>query len=532
VRYVYGITGAILLGGAAATLSLNPLGAQVAQNEPGAVRAVAPAGAPMSFAQLAERLQPAVVNISTRQSIQVPRQRIPPGFEDFFRRFGGDVPGQGQGDGGTVTQRGGSLGSGFIISPDGYIVTNNHVVAPARQDAVVEQITVTLSDRTEYEAEVVGRDAASDIAVLKISPRGSLPFVRFGDSTRTRVGDWVVAIGNPFGLGGTVTAGIVSALHRNLNAGLYDRYIQTDASINSGNSGGPMFDLNGNVIGINTALISPTGGNVGIGFAIPAEQIAPVVEALRRGQRFQRGYIGVSLQNIDEGIATAMGIERNRGELITSVTPGGPAARAGIEQGDVVVSVAGQPVTPDQSLAYLVSRQAVGARIPIELIRNGQRRNVTIAIAERPTDEELARLNGLDQGNEGADEGTEGGKPAPTESAGQRATQQGLGLSVQPLTPDLARQLRLDAGVRGLVVGAIDPNSDAGQKGIQPGDVIVSINQAPTPTPEAAASAIEAARRAGRTTVLLQIRRGGRPPGYIGVELAQASPGAPARRPR
>ena len=219
---------------------------------------------------------------------------------------------------------------------------------------MVEQITVTLADRTEYEAEVVGRDVASDIAVLKVNPTRPLPFVRFGDSTRARVGDWVVAIGNPFGLGGTVTAGIVSALHRNIGAGLYDRYIQTDASINSGNSGGPMFDLDGNVIGINTALISPTGGNVGIGFAIPAEQIRPVVDALRRGERVRRGYIGVGLQDVDEGVAAALGIERNRGELIRSVTPGGPADRAGIRQGDVVVSVAGQPVTPDQTLAYLV----------------------------------------------------------------------------------------------------------------------------------------------------------------------------------
>jgi len=406
VRYVYGITGAILLGGAAATLSLNPVGAQVAQNEPGTVRAVAPAGAPMSFAALAERLQPAVVNISTRQSVQVQRQRLPPGFEDFFRRFGGQAPGGGGGsggsgsdDGGTITQRGGSLGSGFIISADGYVVTNNHVVAPARADAVVEQVTVTLSDRTEYEAEVVGRDAASDIAVLRIHPTRPLPFVRFGDSTQTRVGDWVVAIGNPFGLGGTVTAGIVSALHRNIGAGLYDRYIQTDASINSGNSGGPMFDINGNVIGINTALISPTGGNVGIGFAIPAEQIAPVVEQLRHGQRVHRGYIGVGMQDVDEGVAAALGIERNRGTLIRSVTPGGPADRAGIQQGDVVVSVAGHPVTLDATLAYLISQQAIGARVPIEVIRQGQRRTLTVAIAERPAEEELARLNGIEDDN-------------------------------------------------------------------------------------------------------------------------------------
>jgi len=526
VRYVYGITGAILLGGAAATLSLNPLGAQTAQNEPGTIAAAAPGGAPPSFANLAERLQPAVVNISTRQSITVQRRQLPPGFEEFFRRFGGDGQNQPQQEG-PVTQRGGSLGSGFIISADGYIVTNNHVVAPARPDAVVEQITVTLTDRTEFEAEVVGRDVASDIALLKITPTRPLPFVRFADSTRVRVGDWVVAIGNPFGLGGTVTAGIVSALHRNIGAGLYDRYIQTDASINSGNSGGPMFDLNGNVIGIATALISPTGGNVGIGFGIPAEQIRPVVEALRRGERVSRGYIGVGMQDVDEGVAAALGIDRNRGTLIRSVTPGGPASRGGIQQGDVVVSVAGNPVTPDTTLAYLISQQPIGSRVPLEVIRQGQRRTVTVAIAERPTEEELARLNGIEDENAATADDT--GKPsADAQSAGQRSTQQSLGLALQPLTPAIAQRLQIrDSSVRGLVVGSVDPNSDAGQKGLQPGDVILSINQSATATPEAAAAILDAARRSGRNTVLLLVKRGNNPPAYIGVELARAA--TPAR---
>jgi serine protease Do len=515
VRYVYGVTAAILLGGAATTLTLNPLGAQVAQNDP-AVMAQAPrAGAPVSFADLVERLQPAVVNISTRQSVQVQQQRVPPGFEEFFRRFGGQPD-----DGGPVTQRGASLGSGFIISPDGFIVTNNHVVAPARPDAVVEQITVTLNDRTEYEAEVVGRDQIADIAVLKITPRRPLPFVRFGDSSRVRVGDWVVAIGNPFSLGGTVTAGIVSAVHRNINAGLYDRYIQTDASINSGNSGGPMFDLNGNVIGINTALISPTGGNVGIGFAIPAEQISPIVDALRRGERVRRGYIGVGLQDIGPDEAAAMGIERNRGELIRSVTPGGPADRGGVRQGDVVISVAGQPVTPDQTLAYLVSQQPIGSRVPLEIIRGTQRTTVNVAVAERPSEDELARLNNLEPD---APATAETGKPGQAQqSTGQRSTRSGLGVNVETLTPEIARRLQIsDASLRGVVVANVDPSSDAGQKGVQPGDIILSINQVATPTPEAAASAIEAARRAGRDRVLLLVRRGNTPPAYIGVELAR-----------
>ena len=520
MRYVYGITAALLLGGTVATLS-NPVGAQVAQNEPGTISAAAPRpGAPMSFADLVARLQPAVVNISTRQAITAPRSRaFPPGFEEFFRRFGGEVP---QGDD-VITQRGSSLGSGFIISADGYIVTNNHVVAPTRDNAVVEAITVTLNDGTELPAEVVGRDTLSDLAVLRVRPRGALPFVRFGDSRRVRVGDWVIAIGNPFTLGGTVTAGIVSALHRNLNAGQYDRYIQTDAPINSGNSGGPMFDLNGNVIGINTALISPTGGNVGIGFAIPAEQAAPIVEALRRGERVRRGYLGVSLQSLTEpGVAQALGIERNRGELIRAVTAGGPAARAGIQQGDVVLTVNNQPVTPEQSVSYLISTLPVGGRVPVEILRGGQRRTVTVVLAERPSEEELARLNGdLPAAREGG--APEGPKEQP-QSSGQRSTREGLGLTVQTLTPDVARELRItDPNLRGVVVASVDQNSDAAVKNVQPGDIILQIDSRPTRTPEEAAAAVQAARQARRGTVLLLVRRGNAQPVYIGVELAGAA---------
>ncbi len=516
MRYVYGIAAALLVGGSAATLTFQPVGAQVAQNESGTINAAAPrAGAPMSFADLADRLAPAVVNISTRQSITMNRQRaLPPGFEEFFRQFGAPIP-DGGGEGNTVTQRGGSLGSGFIISADGYIVTNNHVVAPARDNATVESITVTLSDRSEYEAELVGRDTASDLALLKIKPRGNLPFVNFGDSTRTRVGDWVVAIGNPFGLGGTVTAGIVSALHRNIGSGAYDRYIQTDASINSGNSGGPMFDINGNVIGINTALISPTGGNVGIGFAIPAEQAKPVIDALRRGQRVRRGYLGVGLQPIDDSLAAALGVEKNRGELIRTVTPGGAAEKAGIRQGDVVITVNGRPVTGDETLAYIVANTPVGSRVPIELIRNGRRMTVNAVVGERPSEEELARQAGLEQEQEVKE------TPEDQQTTSQRSARESLGVTVQTLTPEIARSLRLtDVNTKGVVVASVNPSSDAAAKGLRTGDVILSIDQRATRTPEEAAAAVQAARAADRRSVLLLIRRGNSPPIYVGIELS------------
>jgi len=513
VRYIYGLTAALLIGGAAATLTVGPVGAQTAQNEPGSIAAATPrAGAPMSFADLSARLQPAVVNISTKQSVQVSQNRqLPPGFEEFFRRFGAPVPDSNEPP---ATQRGGSLGSGFVISADGFIVTNNHVVSPSRTGATVDQITVTFADRREFEAELVGRDPASDLAVLKIKGN-NFPFVRFAQGEQVRVGDWVVAIGNPFGLGGTVTAGIVSALHRNIGAGIYDRYIQTDASINMGNSGGPMFDLNGNVVGINTALISPTGGNVGIGFAIPADQAQPIVEALRRGQRPQRGYIGVSLQNITEDIAGSLGLEKNRGELIRDVTPGAGAARAGIQQGDVVITVNNQPVTPDQSLAYLVSNVRPGTRVPVELIRNGARRTVTVTVGERPSEEELARLNGIEEERPMAE-------PRENEqSTSQRSARESLGVTVQALTPEIARSLRItDPNVRGLVVSGVNPSSDAGQK-LQQGDIILSINQRVTRTPEEAAAAVAAARAANRNTVLLLVKRGNTPPVYVGVELVR-----------
>jgi serine protease Do len=499
VRYAYAITSALLLGGVATSLTLHqPLGAQQAQPA-----ATAPSGAPQSFADLAARLQPAVVNISTTQRVQV-RAANPFAGTPFADLFGGGEAGR------PVTRQAQSLGSGFIISADGYIVTNNHVVAPGREGAVVESITVTLPDRREFKARLIGRDLASDLAVLKIDAT-NMPFVKFGDSTRTRVGDWVMAIGNPFGLGGTVTAGIVSALHRNTGqGGAYDRYIQTDASINQGNSGGPMFDLNGNVVGINTAIFSPSGGNVGIGFAIPAEQAKPVIDQLMKGGRVKRGYLGVQIQPIDETIAESLGLEKNRGELIAGVEPGQAAERAGIRQGDVVVSVGGEPVTPDQTLSYLVSNSAIGAKVPIELLRDGRRMTVTVTVGERPPEEQLAQRFGGEDGQFGNEENDE-----DTQAAAQAA----IGLAVQPLTPAIARQVGAPANTRGLVIGGIDPSSDAATKGLQRGDIIIAINRRPAASLDDVRTAVAEAKAAERGSVLLLVQRGANPPRYIGVRI-------------
>ncbi|MBP8230888.1 Do family serine endopeptidase [Rhizorhabdus sp.] len=514
MRYAYAITAALLAGGTTATLTMQqPVGAQVAQNAPGSINAAAPRpGAPMSFADLAARLQPAVVNISTTQKIQVRSggnafSGTP--FEELFKRFGG-----GGSDGQPVTREATSLGSGFIISADGYVVTNNHVISASPEggsNAVVSSITVTLPDRKEYKATVVGRDQASDLALLKIEAK-NLPFVQFGDSTRTRVGDWVVAIGNPFGLGGTVTAGIVSALHRSIGiSGPYDRYIQTDASINQGNSGGPMFDLQGNVIGINTAIFSPTGGNVGIGFAIPAEEAKPIIDQLMTGKRVRRGYLGVGIQPMTEDIAASLGLPKDRGEIVARVEPGEAAARAGIRQGDIIVKVDNQDVTPDNTLSYIVGKAAVGAKLPVEVIREGQRKTLTVTLGERPPEDQL--ING------GQDADQDDSVPDSGQSAPDQATRNSLGLGLQTLTPDIARRLGLSASLRGVVVNYVDPSSDAAANGFQPRDVILQINNVPVTTVQAAAAQIDAAVKAKRPSVLLFVQRGNNPPRYVGVQL-------------
>ena len=510
MRYAYAITSALLLGGATATLALQPTVAQTAQNEPGTIQASAPrAGAPMSFADLVAKLQPAVVNISTKQTIVQQTQANPFAGTPFADLFGG-----GSGGGAPVKREGQSLGSGFIISPDGYVVTNNHVVAPGARGAQVDSITVILPDRKEYTAKLIGRDPDSDLALLKINAT-NLPFVKWGDSSRTRVGDWVVAIGNPFGLGGTVTAGIVSAVHRVTGqGGANDRFIQTDAAINQGNSGGPMFDLNGNVIGINSQILgSQGGGNIGIGFAIPAEEAKPIIATLMKGEPIKRGYLGVQLgPEVNGDVAAALGLPKNRGQVIAGVTAGGPAAKGGLRAGDVVTEVNGQPVTPDQTLSYLVANIDPGQTARLGVVRNGKPVAVNVAVAARPTQEQLAaEING---GADGFGSDSDGDDDSATTAP---ASGNPLGLAVQPLTPGIARAVGVDPTVQGVVVAAVDPASDAGQK-LKRGDVIQSINGTPVRTVAEVAAAVTAAKAGGRSSVLLQVTQQ-RAPRFVVVKL-------------
>ncbi|MDP9057532.1 MAG: Do family serine endopeptidase [Pseudomonadota bacterium] len=519
MRYAYGLTGALLLGGATLSLLTGfPAGAQIAQNDEHTIQSVVPrVGAPASFAELTEQLQPAVVNISTRQKVAV--ETNPFAGTPFGELFGGggggqdQQPGDGQQQPGQQTREAQSLGSGFVISANGYVVTNNHVIT-SDGTGKVESISVTMPDGTEYPATVVGSDTASDLAVLKIAPAKPLPFVKFGDSRSARVGDWVIAIGNPFGLGGTVTAGIISAVYRNTGTGsAYDRYLQTDAAINRGNSGGPMFDMKGQVIGINNAIFSPNGGSIGIGFAIPADIAAPIVDRLVKGEAIERGYLGVRIQPLTEDLADSLGIAHNRGEFVAGVEPGKAAALAGIKAGDVVLRVAGHEVSPNQTLSYLVANTQPGSRIGIDLIRNGTPLSLTAVVGKRPSEQELAKS--FDPSQPSQDDPF----AHPKDQASHGVVEQALGLSTLPLTPQISRELGTTDAMHGLVVNAVDASSDAGAKGLQRGDIITSVNDHPITSVGELETAVKSAQAAHRAAVLLQVVRQGHPATYVPIRL-------------
>nr|WP_254434698.1 DegQ family serine endoprotease [Magnetospirillum sp. UT-4] len=458
--------------------------------------------APASFAELADRLLPAVVNISTTQTVKNPERvpempQFPPGspFEDFFKEF---FERQMRPD--ATPRRATSLGSGFVIDAAGYVVTNNHVIADA------DEITVTLHDDTVHKATLVGRDTKTDLALLKIDPgRRQLTAVPFGNSDGMRVGDWVLAIGNPFGLGGTVTAGIISARARDINAGPYDDFLQTDASINRGNSGGPMFNLNGEVIGINTAIFSPSGGSIGIGFAIPASLAKPVVDDLRKFGKTRRGWLGVRIQSLDPELAESMGLAEAKGALVAQVNDGGPAAKAGLKAGDVILRFDGREIGEMRRLPRIVAETPINKAVPVEIWRDGKRLTVSVMVGEME-DEPVEQAKAPE-------------KP-PVDAGGQAVA--GTGMSVATLNPALRERFGIDDETKGVVVTEVK-TGPAAEKGLKPGDVIIEAGNKPVRTPAELVKTLDAARAAGQKYLLLRVEN---PQAlrYVALPLAEPKP--------
>ncbi len=438
--------------------------------------------APESFADLAERLLPSVVNISTTQTVETGKTpempQLPPGspFEDFFKEFF-DRNGPQQ-----RSRRATSLGSGFIISEDGYVVTNNHVI----QDA--DEITVILSDDTRLKAELVGRDPKTDLAVLKVTPDEPLQAVKFGNSDKSRVGDWVVAIGNPFGLGGTVTAGIISARGRDINSGPYDDYLQTDASINRGNSGGPMFNLDGEVIGVNTAIYSPSGGSVGIGFAIPSGTVEPVINQLRKFGQVKRGWLGVHIQQVTEEIAESLGLEDATGALVANVIEDGPAAKSKIKAGDVILTFNGKTVEEMRMLPKIVADTEVDKAVKVEIWRGGEKVTLDVKVGELEEEVETASV----------------GSSKEDTKTGEKQIED-LGLTLSSTTDDLRERFKLEEKSKGVVITKVDDEGPAAEKGIRVGDLIVEIGQEEVSDPGQVTDKIAEAKKQGRKSILLLI---------------------------
>ncbi len=440
---------------------------------------------PESFADLADRVSPAVVNITTSTVVAQgtgPSPIVPEGspFEDFFREFrdrGGD---------GDRPRRTSALGSGFVISEDGFVVTNNHVIESA------DEIIVEFFSGKELVAEVIGTDPKTDIALLKVEADEPLPFVSFGDSDTARVGDWVMAMGNPLGQEFSASAGIVSARNRALS-GTYDDYIQTDAAINRGNSGGPLFNMDAEVIGVNTAILSPTGGSIGIGFSMASNVVTRVIDQLKEYGETRRGWLGVRIQDVTEDVAEAMGLDEVRGALVTDV-PEGPAAEAGMESGDVILNFDGKPVEDTRGLVRQVGNTDVGKTVRVVVFRDGQTQTLKVTLGRR----EVA---------EGA---VPAAQPGGDEDAGPASAEM-LGLTLEPLNDELRAQLELDGDAQGLVVTDVDNLSEAYEKGMRAGDLIAEAGQEQVTSITDLQDRVAAAKEAGRKSILLLIRRGGDP---------------------
>ncbi|WP_207478422.1 DegQ family serine endoprotease [Arenibaculum pallidiluteum] len=469
-----GVPGRALLAAAALGIGLSAQPSRAAE-------------APATFADLVETALPAVVNISTTQRA-TPAQAapdpsdLPPGspFEEFFRRYR-EAPGES-----APQQPQHAMGSGFIIDPSGLVVTNNHVIEGA------EKVQIILQDERVLEAEIVGADGATDLALLRVRSESPLPAVRWGDSRGLRVGDWLVAIGNPFGLGGTVTSGILSARARDIQQGPYDEYLQTDAAINRGNSGGPLFNMRGEVIGINTAIFSPTGGSVGIGFAVPADLARPVIEQIQEFGRPRRGWLGVQVQPVTPDIAESLSLASPHGALVTNVTPGGPAERSGLRQGDVVVSFDGKPIREMRELPRNVAASPIGREVAVEVVRDGGRQNLRVVLGDLDEAQRVAAV-----------------APSPAQEPAPDSAERTLGLALSQLDTGTREAFDVPADVDGVVVTEAEGNSPAADKGIAAGDVIVEVQQERVVRPEDVARRVEEARRSGRGSVLMLLNRGG-----------------------
>jgi serine protease Do len=449
---------------------------------------------PAGFADLAEKLLPAVVNISTSQTISAkddmgdlpPDLQLPPGspFEQFFHDFMEKQKGAG---GGGHKHKATALGSGFVIDPSGYIVTNNHVIEGA------DEITVILQDDTNLTATVVGRDKKTDLALLKVNNKKPLPAVMWGDSDKARVGDWIIAIGDPYGLGGTVTAGILSARARDINSGPYDEYLQTDAPINRGNSGGPMFNMDGEVIGINTAIFSPSGGSIGIGFAIPASLAKNVIDQLREHGHIRRGWLGVRIQAVTQDIADSLGLDKPRGALVSSTTPGGPAANADLQPGDVILTFDGKEVPEMRRLPLMVAETEVDKTVDVTVFRKGQKVDLKVKVGEL-------------QGKEDADdEKDDDADVAPAAPVGEKI--EDLGMNATGLTDTLRTHFEIKKDVKGVVVTTVNPDGMAADQGLQPGDVIVEASQQEVKTAKELIEHVKKAKKDGTKPLLLLVNR-------------------------
>jgi len=460
-----------------------------------------PPGAPQSFADIIEHVSPAVVSIHVTSKVDVStlRRQIP-GFENFPFEI---VPKQGQGDDDRPPPKQESSGSGFFISPDGYIVTNNHVVEGA------DDIKVVTKDGTELTATVVGRDEGTDLAVIKVQG-SNYPYVSFETAVKPRVGDWVVAVGNPFDLQGTATAGIVSAYNRDLGQNNdFADYIQIDAPINKGNSGGPTFDIYGRVIGVNAEIYSPSGGSVGIGFAIPADVASSVTQQLIAKGKITRGFIGATIESLNPDLADSWGLSGRKGAQVTDVTAGGPAQKAGLAPGDVVVAVNGVPVKSNIEMTREVAKAQAGDTIHLDVFRQGKERTVDIVSGTRPSAQQLA------QNGQSPDE--DGGGPTPAHPLSGPPV---LGMQVAPLNADTRGQYNIPDSVKGgVVVQSVKGTSDAGDKGVQKGDVIVQAGDREIASAGDLAAALAEWKHAGRTSIPLGVRRGGQTLVFLPIKI-------------